>query len=414
MGEKIKNILLVGSGACASALAKNILNSNSDCKIFVTGIDNITSDYFEYVDIRDNDLTGLLKFVLENEIDLTVPLSQTALSSDIVSFFQSNGQNIFAPGKNICSNFFNKIKCKKFLYKLGAQNAKFATFSKPALAYEYLKEANYPLFISTDLLSKTQDSLMVCPSIKTAQNFLDKLFLNGENDIIIQEFPYGINFTAYFITDGYSAIPLAMVRNFKFTNPDKSGAFTDGVGCYVPEYRVGNIVNQRLQNIVYNILKYFDSSDSPYVGFLGIECILTDENRFYVLDLKSCLQEHDSRAVLNICEDDLLKIMYSCVNGYFSDEYEQINTKDCSSVSVCIYTEKENVQLPNVSNNYDVDFMNVIQKDGEIYTKSGINFIITKTAPTLARAKIKLADDIEDIKFFGMKYRKDICDKIKI
>lgn len=414
MNKKIRNILLVGSGVSSSALAKTILNSNPDCKIFINCAENATSEYFEYIDIRDDNLTELLKFVLENNIDLTIPLSQKALSSDIVSFFQSNGQDIFGPCKNICSIFFNKIKCKKLLYKLRTQNTKFSIFSKPSLAYEYLNDANYPLFISTDLLSKTQDSLMVCPSIRTAQNFLDKLFLNGTQDIIVQEFPYGINFTAYFITDGYSAVPLTTVRNFKFTNPDKSGAFTDGVGCYVPEYKVGNIVNERLQNIAQNILKYFDSINEPYIGILGIECVLTDDNRFYVLDLKPSLQEHDSRAVLNICDDNLLKIIYSCINGYFSDEYDQINTKNYSSISVSVYTEKENVQLSNISNNYDIDFVNVIQKDSEIYTKSGINFIITKTAPTLTRAKIKLIDDMKDIKFFGMKYRKDICDKITV
>ncbi len=412
MEHSIKNVLIVGDGAVATSLAKNILKYNPDVKIYVTGVNKISSELCVYVDIRDDNLTELLKFVLDNNIDLTIPISQQALASDIVSFFQSNGQDIFAPSKSACTSFFNKISCKKFLYKLKTQNAKFAIFSKQSQAYEYLNDVQYPVFISTDNITKAQDSLMVCPTIKTAQNFLEKLFLNGETDVIIQEFPYGINFTAYFVTDGYSAVFFNTVRNFKFQKADKSGSFTDGLGCFAPEYRVNNIVISRLQNIAQNILKHFEHRDASYVGFLGIECVLTEDDRFFVMDLKPCLQEHDARAVLNLCEDNILEIMYSCIHGYFSDEYEQIRTGQGMSASVCVYTSKEKTFIPNVKDNDDIDFINAVEKDGHIYTKSGKIFTITKTSSTLSRAKIRLADDIKEIKFAHMHYRKDICDRI--
>ena len=87
MDKKKKNILIIGKGAAAAALGKKLRQNET--------VDNIFMAPSSEVDIREDDLTGLLKFALENEIDLTIPVSEKALDADIVSFFQTNGQNIF-------------------------------------------------------------------------------------------------------------------------------------------------------------------------------------------------------------------------------------------------------------------------------------------------------------------------------
>ena len=138
LNERMK-ILIVGDGAVASALVREFSQYDYVEKIYATsGI----SDLFETVDIRENDLTGLLMFVLENGIDLTIPVSENALGSDIVSFFQSNGQNIFGPSKDSCDFILNKVLCKKFLYKIHASTPKFAMFNKVSQINDYLKNEN--------------------------------------------------------------------------------------------------------------------------------------------------------------------------------------------------------------------------------------------------------------------------------
>ena len=113
-----KNILIVGGGAAASALAKKIRKNDDINKIYIASGNCIKSEYYEVVDIRANDLTGLLKFALENDIHMTIPISEAAFGSDIVSFFQSNGQSIFGPVKDACNIALNKGSGKKFLYKI--------------------------------------------------------------------------------------------------------------------------------------------------------------------------------------------------------------------------------------------------------------------------------------------------------
>ena len=151
----------------------------------------------------------------------------------------------------------------------------------------------------------------------------------------------------------------------------------------------------------------------PYTGIIGVECVLKDEDNFVVTDIKPFLQNHDARAILNSCEDDLIKIFNSCINGFFSDEYEQIRTNDYFSASISIYSELNDKEIKNLNCIEDIDFIRVKEKNGKYYSNYGMNFTLTKTAGTLSRAKKYLCEELQDIKFEGMKYAVDICARIE-
>lgn len=407
VNEKMK-ILIVGGGAVASALARHIKKFDYIEKIYAT---SGKSDYYETIDIREDDLTGLLMFALENEINLTIPISEKTLGADIVSFFQSNGQNIFGPSKDSCDFMLNKIQCKKFLYKIHAQTPKFAMYNKVSAIVDYLKNSNFPVIISTAQSSVIQDEKMVCTTLKSASDFIEKLFLKGEADVLIEDYTFGHNYTVYYVTDGYSAIPINIVGSHKFLEKD-GGIYTDGADCYCPDYKVNSTVIKRIDKIVSDILTNLDNSGHSYTGIIGVECVLTGENNFVVTEIKPFLQNHDARAILNLCQDDLIKIFTSCINGFFSDEYEKIETNDYSSVSLCIYSDIENKEIKGLNDLEDVDFIKIKEKDGIYYSQIGMNFSLTKTASTLSRAKKHLSEELEEINFDRMKYLKEICAKI--
>ena len=56
----------------------------------------------------------------------------------------------------------------------------------------------------------------------------------------------------------------------------------------------------------------------------------------------------------------------------------------------------------------DVDTVDFISGNGKL-TVQGENFVLTRCASTLSRAKNKLYDDLSEINFDGIKYRKDVC-----
>ena len=389
-----KNILLIGKGAVISALAKKLHSIPNVEKIFAAPGNGVTNDVYENIDIREDDLTGLLKFALDNNIDLTIPTSNEAFKSDIVSFFQSNGQNIFAPNKNICNTILNKIQVRKFLYKNNAKSPKFGIFNKIQTALDYLKTSSFPVLIKSQTATGLNNDKMICPTMKYASDYIETLFNNGEEDLIIEDYIYGTNFTVYYFTDGYSALPITAVANLKFATGDLEGDFTDGVGSYAPDYRISNKTLKKLKPLVDNILVNFEQKGNPYMGILGIECILTGDDEFLAEDLKPFFQNHDCRTVLNILEDDIIEIIYSCINGAFSDEYEIIKTNNLHSITAIVSAQLENRLINNLDICEDIDnidFIGIKQDGVNIYTHQGNCFAITRTSKTLTRAKQRLS-----------------------
>lgn len=412
MEENKRNILIIGTGAVSSALAKKLTKNKGVGKVFVAPNILTENENIESVDIREDDLTGLLRFVLENNIDLTIPTSEKSLKADIVSFFMDNDQHIFGPTKDACHMALSKSGGKKFLYKIHAQTSKFGVFDKIQQAEDFIKTATLPVTIKSPVQNDLDDRL-VCATTSLASEFLEVLFnQKNETGILVEEFTGGHNFTVYYITDGYSALPIGSVSNYKFMQDGDGGLLTNGIGCFLPDYKISNIVISRVSNVVQNTLVSLDKKGNPYIGILGVDCTLTGEDKFYINEFKPFLQDFDASAILNTIEDDLVEIFMACITGLFADEYEQIKQNDLASISAVVLSRQPYKVIKGIDTTDDIqniDFINVQKANDEKYlTKQGKSFVITRSASTLTRAKALMYEDLEQIDFDGIKYRKDI------
>ena len=259
--------------------------------------------------------------------------------------------------------------------------------------------------------------MLVCPTMSIAKEFLSNLTLKNETDILVDEYTFGQSFTLYFITDGYSAVELTSVANYKFTEDGNSGILTNGIGAVVPGPFVSQNVIERIRNIVVNTLNILERKGSPYVGILGVEGIYTYDDKFYISEFKPFLQEHDAAAVLKLVDDDLIRIFKACIDGYFADEYEMIKMNDYTSVAATVLSCKENkvVKGLEMAENFeDIDFSGILKsEEGEYVTSKGEVFTISRMASTLSRARDYLYEDLGQIQFDGIKYRKDIASEYR-
>ncbi len=411
MSDKKKNILIIGNGAVVSALAKKLAASPQVDKVFVTASNSLDNSLFNPVDIREDDLTGLLKFAIDNDIDLAIPVSSKSLKADVVGFFSENGQRVFGPIADACKIATSNVLGKKFLYKIHAQTSKFGVYDKFQQAETFLKSASFPVTIKTDEYDNIEDRL-VCPTMSIAASFLDALYSKNETNVLIEEYAYGTNFTVYFITDGYGALPITSVRNYKFMEDGDAGILTNGTACFAPDYKVSELALSRVENVVRNALTALEKKGTPYVGILGVDCIMTAPDKFYVNEFKPFLQNFDAATVLNLIEDDLIDVFMACVDGIFADEWENIKLNNLSSVSSAVLSTKSASVISGLEHFVDdecLDFSsNIKLADDRFLADKGEVFVITHTSSTLNRAKSRVYQDLELINFVGMKYRKDI------
>lgn len=196
-----------------------------------------------------------------------------------------------------------------------------------------------------------------------------------------------------------------------------AGVLTSGSGAYTPDYKISaEIEDSLMKNVVSRVLESMQRKETPYLGVLGVDCVLTNDNKYVVLDFKPFLSDHDSEAVLNIIDENLLTLFEACAVGSFADDYESIDLSENSSIS-CVITSRADGKIIKGIELVDSDISHFgIRKNEylEYETVKGKTLVMTKTAKTLSRARKHLYEDIELIEFEGKKYRSDICGQVEI
>lgn len=406
-----KKILIIGSSANTYALAKNL---SKTCDIFVAPGSPTIKEFTTCLDIREDSITELLEFVMENQIDLTIVSSINAINADIATIFTNNSQPIFAPTQNSAQLILDKIGIKKILYKLRIPTPKFGIFEKQNMAADYIKNIQNPFVIKTDEPS----SAIVLTSTNSAKLILDNYFCKKNQRVLIEDYIWGTPFAFYVITDGYKALPIGSSILYKHSLEGNGGQLTNGMGASSPNYKL-SIDNEYflMDNVIYPLLEYLQTNESPYTGIIGVNGILTENGSFQILGFTPTTQDCDTDAILNILDENLYALFESCVVGSFSDEYEFIKQKDFSCTSIVLNCKNKNnyenviYGLETLDDDINISFYNSVSKNKylEYEAENGAVMVISAIGRTPASATKKAYDNVVLTNFNGISYRKDIC-----
>ena len=414
-----KNILIVGNSAKEYALAKLLSRDNN---VYVAPGNDAIKEFAETVDIRETNIPELLEFALENSIDITIASSEEAIKADIATFFEQNEQMVFAPTAAAAETVAtSKSFAKKFMYKLKLPSPKFGIFDKPQYAVDYIKnKCEMPVVIKTDEYRKI-NGMQICSSQTIAKNFIEESFLRGEKRIIIEDFVYGNEFSFYVITDGYKALPIGSLNNYKFTLDGDGGLLTSGMGACSPNFKLTMEHENFLMNeIVFPVLDELEAQGSPYCGILGIDGVLEPDNNISVLEFGTFFKDHDAQGLLELIDEDICHMFEECVIGSFSDNYDYIKLKDDYALSCVLSAGKLSGQTIKgldsaIDDNIKVAHYNTRKNEYlEYETTGGNTLLVTATAKTISKAKNDLYDAIDLIDYNGKHYRKDICSVLNV
>ena len=172
-------------------------------------------------------------------------------------------------------------------------------------------------------VNKVQEGIV---SLQKAIGLVSDLFVKGEQKVLIEDYVYGHEFTFYVMTDGYTVLPLCAVANYKFMEEGEGGLLTSGVGAFAPDYKISSDIEAYImQNVVLNVISSLQVKETPYLGILGIDCVLKNDGSISVLEFRPFLSDHDCQAVLNLVDDNLYNLFEACAVGSFGDDYEEIN-----------------------------------------------------------------------------------------
>ena len=411
-----KKILIIGNSVKEYVLAKKLAVNND---VYVAPGSDAMKEFATCIDIREDAVAELLEFVMENDINITVPTSIKALKTDIVDVFNANGLQIFAPSSSAANLILDKSVMKKVLYKLRIQTPKFGIFEKQNMALDYLKNAKNPFVIKTN----EDSSAVVLASSKSAKNILDSLFLQKNQKVLIEDYVWGTPFSFYAITDGYKALPMGSAIVYKHSLEGDGGQLTSGMGACSPNYKF-SIENEYyiMDSVVYPVLEYLEAGGNPYLGILGVNGVLSEDGSVQILGFNTFVQDCDAPSVLEILDADLVELFDSCIIGSFSDEIEFIAQKELSATSLVLNCKNKNnlenivLGLDDLDEDISVAFYPQVRKNKylEYEAEYGPVIVLTALGRTVTSSTEKVYEEAENIKFSGKSYRKDICKTSRI
>ena len=411
-----KKILIIGNSIKEYVLAKKLAENN---EVFVAPGNDAMKDFVSCVDIREDSIVELLEYVMENGIDITIPLSSKTLSTNIVKLFNDNGLQIFAPSQEVSNIIFDKAGIKKILYKLRIPTPKFGIFEKQNMIMDYIKNLKAPFVVKTNEAS----SAVVLTSQKTAKTILDSLFAHRNQKVLVEDYIWGTPFSFYIITDGYKALPLGSSIIYKHSLEGEGGQLTEGMGASVPNYKL-SFENELflMENVIYPFLEYLEAGNNPYIGILGVNGILTEEGAIQVLGFQPAMQNCDAPALLEILDADILALMESCIVGSFSDEVDFIPQKDMAATTVVLTSKYQETSenpiegLDLLEDSSIVAYYPAVRKNKYLEYEAAYGPVISVTAlgRTATSATEKVYEELENINFKGISFRKDICKPTRI
>ena len=142
-------ILIIGSGGREHAIAWKLSQDNRVEKIYAAPGNGGTAyeNKCENVNIEVNDFDALIKFVKENNIDLTVVGPEDPLSNGIVDSFEKDGLLIFGPNKAAAQMEASKAFAKDVMKNAGIATADYAEFTNYDDAAAYVNKKGAPIVV---------------------------------------------------------------------------------------------------------------------------------------------------------------------------------------------------------------------------------------------------------------------------
>ena len=412
-------ILIIGSGVRDYILAKYLSKLEGVDSVVAVPRSKMISEFADCYDVEKTDVDSIVEFVSLNNIDLAVTFDEEVIATGIVEKFNDANLSIFAPMKSSARIALSKAIGKKFMYKTKIPTPRFAVIDKEVAGVEYLKNAQYPVVIKNDLFSSCEKPT-ICKSFSQAKRILELKFLVENNKVIIEDFIEGKEAAVYFLTDGYNAIPLVSTVPYKYSLEGKGGAISCSNGVYAPAQNIDFEKNEEIkQKIVYPALREMSRNNNPYIGILGVQVIITPDDKMYTIDFKIAPDDLDTNVIFSLLNTDFVKLANAAIVGELADDYEEIDLKKSCIVEAVLSSPnywKTNIKnsiisgLEEVTDEVDIIFEEVCKNKYLEYETCGTrNMIVASGASTLGNARKKLYENVDKIGYTDKKYLKDIA-----
>lgn len=422
-------LLVLGSGGREHALVWKLAQSPHPTRLYVasgnagTARERLAANGHpvENLPLGAEDLPALLNWAQEQRPDLTVVGPDNPLALGVVDQFQEHGLTIWGPNRRAAQFEASKAFSQDFMLRHGIPTARSGVFDDPVAAGRFCDELDGHCAVKADGLALGKGVLLTS-SPSEARQAVNEILVNrtfgaAGSRVVVQELLEGTEISLHALCDGTTAKLFPTAQDHKRALDGDHGLNTGGMGTYSPAPFLSDAELALVGNQILDPwLAGCRAEGIDFRGLLYPGVMLTAAGP-RVLEFNARWGDPEAQVYLTRLENDLVELLLASVEG-------KLGTMDLHwsrTASLCVVAASEGYPgnypkgrvihgLEALENQAGVKVFHAgtQAQDGRLVTNGGRVLGVTAWAASLAEARTRAYQALEQVTFEGMHFRRDI------
>lgn len=417
------DILIIGAGGREHALGwKAAQNPNVETVFIAPGnAGTALEPKLENVAIDVEDITALVAFAKEKEIELTIVGPEGPLVIGVVDAFREAGLPIFGPTKAAAQLEGSKAFTKDFLARHDIPTGYYSNFTEIEPALAYVREQGAPIVVKADGLAAGK-GVIVAMTLKEAEDAIKDMlsgnvFGEAGSRVVIEEFLEGEEASFIVMVDGTSVLPMATSQDHKRVGDKDTGPNTGGMGAYSPAPVVTpEIHNRILEEVIYPTVRGMDAEGAPYTGFLYAGLMIDADGTPKVIEYNCRFGDPETQPIMMRMESDLVELCLMAIDEKLDEAESKWDPRAAIGVVLAAggypadYAKGDVISLPATELEGQKIFHAGTTNNaaGDVTTNGGRVLCATALGNTVSEAQERAYELTKQVSWNGMFHRNDI------
>jgi phosphoribosylamine---glycine ligase len=331
-------VLVIGSGGREHALCWAIAASPILTRLWCAPGNPGIAQVAECVPIGALDVSALVAFAQDNEIDLVVPGPEAPLVGGIADAMEAVSIPCIGPSRAAAQLEGSKAFAKELCDAAGIPTAQWERFGNIGAAREFVRRRGAPLVVKADglaagkgvVVAATEDEALAAINAMMAA----RAFGDAGASIVIEECLTGEEVSLFALCDGETALFLGAAQDHKRVGEGETGPNTGGMGAYSPTPSFPPAAQgAAMDGIIRPALAEMARRGMPFRGILYAGLMLTPEGA-KLIEFNVRFGDPECQALLPRMMSDLLPALQAAYDGELKSF--DLRWRDVTSIAVVL------------------------------------------------------------------------------
>ena len=415
-------VLVFGSGGREHALAWALAKSARVTEVVCAPGNGGMAQVARLEPVVLSDVDSMVNLALREQPGMVVVGPELPLALGVVDALRERGVRVFGPTQAAAMLETSKSFAKRFLQRHQIPTANYAVCTNAHEVEDALGRFHAPMVVKADGLAAGK-GVVICQTRRAAQEAAQGLFsgellgLDGERQVVIEEFLSGDEVSFLCLCDGKTALPLAAAQDHKRIGEGDVGPNTGGMGVYSTDEIVDAEMREwLLRHVAQPTLRGMAAEGTPFTGVLYIGLMMTPRGP-QVLEFNARFGDPETQAILARLDSDLAEALEAAIDG----RLDEVELRWKPGASACViassggypgsYQTGKPIRGLDAAERVDgvaVFHSGTARRAGALVTFGGRVLGVTAAADSLREALARVYEAMSRIDFEGIYFRRDI------